>query len=214
MGTWAGELIPSGLPSFQKYRGLKSFRTSPWDPKENLPRDYVRIFQFQDFSRTRRHVLRQLKREEDSGAAVGPFCGTICAICVVLKLSHPLFRARKQGDRSSNGEETVAHLGERQDIPAINVNRADCPGCLLGSQPTHTLIDLQPGVLFRGLLIEVGSSRGEKTILFPIPLLDCLIVLPPAFFLCGSSHRPFGFPASGLKSRKTLGWQRVVVGEN
>ncbi|KAH0623029.1 hypothetical protein JD844_030927 [Phrynosoma platyrhinos] len=56
---------------FQKYRGLKSFRTSPWDPKENLPRDYARIFQFQDFSRTRKHIFRQLEREESDGAEVG-----------------------------------------------------------------------------------------------------------------------------------------------
>ncbi|XP_067422063.1 pre-rRNA-processing protein TSR1 homolog [Emydura macquarii macquarii] len=65
---------PRNLPArvrFQKYRGLKSFRTSPWDPKENLPRDYARIFQFQDFSRTRKHVFRQIEREETEGAAVG-----------------------------------------------------------------------------------------------------------------------------------------------
>ncbi|KAL8198930.1 UNVERIFIED_CONTAM: ribosome biogenesis protein tsr1 [Gekko kuhli] len=57
---------------FQKYRGLKSFRTSPWDPNENLPRDYARIFQFQDFFQTRKHVFRQLEEEED-GAAVGRY---------------------------------------------------------------------------------------------------------------------------------------------
>ncbi|XP_068765487.1 pre-rRNA-processing protein TSR1 homolog isoform X2 [Struthio camelus] len=65
---------PRDVPArvrFQKYRGLKSFRTSPWDPKENLPKDYARIFQFQDFSRTRKHIFRQLEKEETEGASVG-----------------------------------------------------------------------------------------------------------------------------------------------
>ncbi|KAM6933854.1 pre-rRNA-processing protein TSR1 homolog [Xenentodon cancila] len=50
---------------FQRYRGLKSFRSSPWDPMENLPLDYSRIFQFQSFERTRRRILAEVAAEEE-----------------------------------------------------------------------------------------------------------------------------------------------------
>ncbi|XP_061709912.1 pre-rRNA-processing protein TSR1 homolog [Cydia pomonella] len=48
---------------FVRYRGLESFRSSPWDPKENLPADYARIFQFENYDRMRRRVY---KEKEDS----------------------------------------------------------------------------------------------------------------------------------------------------
>uniref|UniRef100_UPI00358E9302 pre-rRNA-processing protein TSR1 homolog isoform X2 n=1 Tax=Myxine glutinosa TaxID=7769 RepID=UPI00358E9302 len=54
---------------FQKYRGLQSFRTSPWDPKENLPMEYARIFQFRDFFASRKRVLRS--QAEAEGALPG-----------------------------------------------------------------------------------------------------------------------------------------------
>ncbi|KAH7888400.1 ribosome biogenesis protein tsr1 [Phlebopus sp. FC_14] len=43
---------------FARYRGLRSLRTSPWDPYENLPREYARIFEFEDFKRTERDMWR------------------------------------------------------------------------------------------------------------------------------------------------------------
>ena len=46
---------PSDMPArqrFARYRGLKSWRTSPWDPREGLPPHYARIFALQNPRRT------------------------------------------------------------------------------------------------------------------------------------------------------------------
>jgi pre-rRNA-processing protein TSR1 len=52
--------VPTEIPArirFQKYRGLQNFLHSPWDPYENLPPEYAKIFQFQNFSRSRKRIL-------------------------------------------------------------------------------------------------------------------------------------------------------------
>jgi len=51
---------PQGMAArdrFQRYRGLKSFRNSPWDPKESLPEEYARIFQFGNFQKAQKAAL-------------------------------------------------------------------------------------------------------------------------------------------------------------
>ena len=73
---------PMDVPArirFARYRGLQSFSHSDWDPKENLPSDYSRIFQFEHFPRTKARLLKELKSadrkspDESVGAPPGTF---------------------------------------------------------------------------------------------------------------------------------------------
>jgi pre-rRNA-processing protein TSR1 len=54
---------------FAKYRGLKSFRTSAWDPFENLPQDYSKCFMFENYKSMSRNVVH---RAAENGIDVRP----------------------------------------------------------------------------------------------------------------------------------------------
>ncbi|GFR48759.1 hypothetical protein Agub_g10579, partial [Astrephomene gubernaculifera] len=57
--------VPLDQPArvrFQKYRGLKSLRTSAWDPKESLPPQYGRVFAFEDFKRAHKRARAAQQR--------------------------------------------------------------------------------------------------------------------------------------------------------
>ncbi|GFR12336.1 pre-rRNA-processing protein TSR1 homolog [Trichonephila clavata] len=55
---------------YQKYRGLKNFKSSPWDPMENLPPDYARIYRFENFKQTKKKVLKSEKEGVEPGEHV------------------------------------------------------------------------------------------------------------------------------------------------
>eukprot|EP00884_Botryococcus_braunii_P001387 jgi/Botrbrau1/11249/Bobra.0038s0021.1 len=61
---------------FAKYRGLKSWRTSPWDPKEGLPRDYARIFAFENPRRTQKRAIAAQQSVGGPGDPHGVAAGT------------------------------------------------------------------------------------------------------------------------------------------
>ena len=68
---WPDEVeAPIDMPArerFARYRGLDSFRTSVWDPKESLPADYSRIFQLEHFE----HFVRRNSKVKVDDALPG-----------------------------------------------------------------------------------------------------------------------------------------------
>uniref|UniRef100_A0A0N5AK54 Pre-rRNA-processing protein TSR1 homolog n=1 Tax=Syphacia muris TaxID=451379 RepID=A0A0N5AK54_9BILA len=62
---------------FQRYRGLKSFRTSPWDPAENLPLSYARIFKFADYKHSRKAAFASVREENEFTVSPGSYVSVL-----------------------------------------------------------------------------------------------------------------------------------------
>ena len=107
---------------FARYRGLKSFRTSPWDPKENLPSDYSRIFQFENFDRTRKRVVCDLKKEKKEGADGGIQVGTYVTLHVkdVPQQLYQEWVGERQGSVSKNPLVLFNILPHEQKMCVLN----------------------------------------------------------------------------------------------
>ncbi|GIL52662.1 hypothetical protein Vafri_8489 [Volvox africanus] len=65
---------------FQKYRGLKSMRTSAWDPKESLPAEYARVFAFENFKRAHKRAREAQQRATEDLDTCGVSPGSYVAI--------------------------------------------------------------------------------------------------------------------------------------
>ena len=59
---------------YARYRSLKSFRKSYWDPKENLPESYGSVYHFANFKATQRSVMQEMKEvAEEAATSNGDF---------------------------------------------------------------------------------------------------------------------------------------------
>uniref|UniRef100_A0A7G3AT92 Pre-rRNA-processing protein TSR1 homolog n=1 Tax=Lutzomyia longipalpis TaxID=7200 RepID=A0A7G3AT92_LUTLO len=96
---WPDEIdTPQDIPvrlRYQKYRGLESFRTSPWDTEKGLPSDYSRIFHFENFRNRARFELKEAE------AVVGVPAGLFLTIHI-KGVNRDIWDAFKSGQESEN----------------------------------------------------------------------------------------------------------------
>ncbi|CAI7789593.1 unnamed protein product, partial [Closterium sp. NIES-53] len=155
---------PDDIPArqrFAKYRGLKSFRSSPWDPKESLPPEYARIFSFDNWKRTQ-------KAAEERAAAVdrGEVPGSVGAGTFVRLhiMNVPCFEAERLQHEAANRGLPLVVTGllqheVRMTVLHFSVKKADC-----FAAPIKSKQRLLFHCGFRRFYTRVGGGGGSAPI--------------------------------------------------
>jgi pre-rRNA-processing protein TSR1 len=115
---------------FARYRALLSFRASPWHPKENLPIDYSRIFQFENFAGTQRRLLAEAKAVEQlqmnqalqSRAAQRSSSNGSCGGSVT---SSSIKRKQQQQKKQKSSGKSVAEGAEDDDCSVVSMDEEE-----------------------------------------------------------------------------------------
>ncbi len=80
---------------YARYRSLKSFRKSYWDPKENLPETYGTVYHFSSFKATQRDVMADMND--------------------IIEASNKEFYSTKDKSKTQNSEEMMEDMEEDDD---------------------------------------------------------------------------------------------------
>lgn len=158
---------------FARYRSLKSFRKTYWDPKENLPDSYGTVFHFSNFKATQRSVMQDMKDIVNEAAASDGKFG--------LAGTNTPKKDVQMGDESDEEDflNDCAPCGAYVTMTIVGVLPANAK--LLSTGSLITAVGLLPhenkvAVLHAGLCHSTGCSMDEE---LPVKSKDTLT------FRCG-----------------------------
>ena len=176
---------------FQKYRGLKSMRTSPWDPYENLPVDYQKISQFKNLMASRMRARAEGKLGVQAGKYVTVW------VRVPMAFADKALEAPAAGGESQYEPLVVGGLLKYENKMAMthyNVTRVRDDGDVIKSKDTLVMICGMRRFEARLVFSEAkGNSDKHKLLRF----------LPPKAATFASCYAPVSWaPAPVLILKK------------
>lgn len=154
---------------FARYRGLKSFRSSYWDPRESLPVDYSRVYNIPNFLRTQRRVLNEAALAEK--ALLSLETAKLQLEKTTRKQKHASAQLRRLEDRmSTRGTDTASVMpsfkeeeAERQAIiQEPDTMDEETGGAVAGAQEMETEVPSMDTDEDMGTGAVSGAASGAE----------------------------------------------------